>query len=569
MMTCQTGAGLPPAAAIPLPRAEADQNAPPAAAPAPSSDMVSLGAPTPPAPPPKPVRLSVNPQDPKVMSPSEVELPRNVVGNLSNSRIQIADKKPVPKPDANGNFLGTPGTRPFQQANAFAATHRTLTMFERELGHKIDWSFSGPLRVRTKDSTGLNAFYSKITGTLNFMGDKDKKTKEQVETSESFEIVSHEAGHATLDGLRPGMLGYFSPVEAMAFHEAFGDVAAMLTSLGDAQVLDHVVAQTGGDLRKDNVAARVGEQLSAAINHNLLNSEKPEGWTIRNANNTLKYKKPDSLPDNPADENQLGKEPHNFSRVWSGAMWDVMVAVASKSQADGATASDAIAKARDVLRSLTAHAVELSPDRLDKLSQMAAAMLRADARYLEGAYTDVLTRVFKARNIATAAADQTGVVEGVSLRPTKTPATPMEAYAWLATHRDQLTVPSDVPLTMRSLVLNDRGETFVTFDYVQEVPIGDRYCTDLGGAFTLGFEADGRVFHSMWEPVDADMIAQAEETIAGHLRRGEIRGMLDAQGRHAWTGSASSLPPVGEVDATPRAGALAHRIKLVRIPWAD
>jgi hypothetical protein len=41
-----------------------------------------------------------------------------------------------------------------------------------------------------------NAYYNKKDGTLNFFHFKDKKTGQTIHTGKSFDIGSHETGHA-------------------------------------------------------------------------------------------------------------------------------------------------------------------------------------------------------------------------------------------------------------------------------------------------------------------------------------------------------------------------------------
>jgi Fungalysin metallopeptidase (M36) len=528
-------------------------------------DVVSFAAP---APTTKgTVQVSYNPQDPTVMSTSTKEVAASEVGtNLSNARIKMDDKVAA-KPDANGNFIGEPGTRAYQQAESFIAADSALRLFEGALGHDIKWNFSGALKVHPLGGDGFNAYYQQQDGSINFLGEVDKKTKQRLEASESLEVVSHECGHAILDGLRPGLLGWFSSTEAGAFHEAFGDTVAMLTSMQDDRVLDKLVEQTGGDLHKENIVAKMGEQLSQGINDNYLNDSKPADWTIRNANNALKYQDPKNLPDNPSDETKLGKEVHNFSRVWSATMWDVVAAIASDAQSKGASPKAAIIQGRDALLTLISHGVELGPDRMKKYSQIAASMLAADTRYEHGAYQQILKQAFAARNISTVESAHVDLTASPSLRAAQAPRNLTEATAWLTTHRSQLNVPAEVPLQPRSLVTNKQGETFATFDYVQEVPIGEQYATDLGGTLTVGFDRNGNVFHSLFEPVDAEQIAAATETIEGHIARGEIRGIAAPSGHEVAAPAAGR--PAGEVVPSSNQSALAGRIRIARIPSAE
>ena len=70
----------------------------------------------------------------------------------------------------------------------------------------------------------------------------------------SVDVVSHEAGHAFLDVIRPDL--FDTPyLETNAFHEAFGDCVAILTSLADPEVRAALLKQRSeaveDELRRD------------------------------------------------------------------------------------------------------------------------------------------------------------------------------------------------------------------------------------------------------------------------------------------------------------------------------
>src|SRR5690606_11574372 len=105
-----------------------------------------------------------------------------------------------------------------------------------------------------------NAFYARQMKGIHFFDVKGTST------GNSGEVVSHEAGHAILDAIRPNYLGG-TGAETGAFHEAFGDVLAMLMTLGNDQAVDKIVAQTeGGDLStKRNALSDMGEDFGNQI----------------------------------------------------------------------------------------------------------------------------------------------------------------------------------------------------------------------------------------------------------------------------------------------------------------
>lgn len=481
-------------------------------------------APQPPAPPAPTasadVRVSYNPQDPLVMPSGETRVPRAEIGaDMSNARMKMADGAPTVKPDADGNYLFASGTTGFQQVNTFVSANRPLRLMEKALGHEIPWAFSGQLDIHPHAGSGFNAFYARQTHSINFYDGSDPIRKKTVAASESLEVVSHEAGHAILDGMKPGMLGMFAGAEGQAFHESFGDMLAILTTLQDDRVVDRVVAETGGDLRKQNVVAALGEDLSLGINNSAFNGGKPAGWTIRNAINSFTYADPKTLPSRPSNDNELGREAHNFSRLFTGAFYDILNGLTAKEMAAGKSPADAIKAARDVMTPLLARMVELGPNRMKKYQEMADAMVAADKRDFNGAHLDVITSVFANRKIrpATASAQQVPDLRlDGALRSNE------DAVKFLDANRPALGVPADAPLLPASRWSNARGEQFVRYDYTQDASVGKNLSTQVGGSLTVAFDRDGKLFHSLWEPVDKEQIDLVKDAVDFHFAEGDI-----------------------------------------------
>lgn len=493
--------------------------------PIPSQPTPGAASPAKQAPEPGPrdefVRFRYNPQDPLAMTGGETLLPREAVtAPLEGPRIKVSDGT-LEGPDAQGNYLFEDGTRGFQQATSFVSATRTLNLVERALGHKVEWawSFGDQLTVRPHYGEGFNAFYSRQMHSVAFFDGHDPVRNKTVHSCESLEVVSHEAGHAILDGMKPGLVGWFGSVEAEAFHESFGDVLAFLVTLQDDRVLDGLVQATGGDLRRENFVARMGEELSQGINHARLGSRKPPEWTIRNANNALRYEDPSGLPERPDDDTKLGREPHNFSRLFTGATWDVLAGLTAENRAAGQDPRRAIASARDTLLPLFLRGVELGPDRMKHYNQMAEALLRADARDNDGRHAELIARLFVARDILP------GPPAAVpDLQVDRVPVLAAEAQSLLEDHRDTLGIPAGLPLEARAITRNDRGETLIRFGYAEERDLGNGLSTELGGTLTLGFDAGGRLFHRLFEPVDDEQVELAREAVEMHMAAGDIRG---------------------------------------------
>lgn len=494
-------------------------------------DRLERSAPTetpapsqPPAPQPDPaateVRVSYNPQDSLVMPGGETRVPRADIGaDLSNPRMKMADSTPTVKPDAEGNYLFAPGTKGFQQANTFVSAERPLRMMEQGVGHEIPWAFSGKLDIHPHAGGGFNAYYSRQGKSINFFDGNDPIRKKTIAASESLEVVSHEAGHAILDGMKPGMLGWFASAEAEAFHESFGDMIAILTTLQDDRVVDRVVEQTGGDLKKQNIVAALGEDLSLGINNSVFDGAKPAGWTIRNAINSFTYADPKTLPSSPKDDNQLGREAHNFSRLFTGAFYDILNGLTAKEMAAGKTPGDAIKAARDVLTPLLARTVELGPNRMKKYQEMADAMVAADKKDFNGAHLDVITSVFANRKIRPATAPKPELPD---VRLEGPLSSNDDAAKFLATHRPALGVAADAPLRPAARWTNERGEQFVRYDYTQDASVGQNLSTQVAGSLTVAFDRDGKLFHSLYEPIDKQQLDLVKDIVDFHFAEGDI-----------------------------------------------
>jgi hypothetical protein len=184
----------------------------------------------------------------------------------------------------------------------------------------------------------LNAFYDGRS--LKFFYGNNPQTGKTVFTCESSDVVTHELGHAILDTWRPDLWTVQS-VEILAFHESFGDILAILAAFARNELIDFVLAETGGDLKKSNVVSRLAEEMGAAIYASL----NRQADSLRNAVNDFKYTPPEQLPYNPLDG--LGSEPHNFSRLFTGAFYDMLAFRHQQLVQEGQTPHFALEMARD------------------------------------------------------------------------------------------------------------------------------------------------------------------------------------------------------------------------------
>ena len=339
--------------------------------------------------PTKEATFSYNPQDQLVMEPGTLTLP-GVRADGSTAKF-VQDS---PLPAKNGNYVYDKTDKNFHGANAFAAANTTLNIFEAANGEPIKWARTDRLVVHGDEGQDLNAYYD--GNGLHFFHEPIEG--KNVYSGDSGEVVGHEAGHAILDALRPAYFNLWG-TEPGAFHESFGDVLAMLASFKDKRVLDRVLEQTGGDLSKFNISAALGEELGVAINK--VSGENATGGDYtRNAINEFKYQDPATLPRDGGPD-KLHAEVHDFSRLWTGAFYEIFTAMVNGHKAAGLDAGAAISKAADEGLKMTADLFKkgYAPEGNFKYKDMAQALIKSENDHNGGKYTGLISKVMTDRKI--------------------------------------------------------------------------------------------------------------------------------------------------------------------------
>ena len=204
------------------------------------------------------------------------------------------------------------------------------------------------LAVLPRAGKQLNAYYDRQS--LRYFYDQDRHGK-MIYLCESSEVVAHECGHAILDALRPDFWSTAS-LETFAFHEAFGDVTAIVATMQWDQVLNKAIKDTNGDLHQSNILSMIGEDVGLILG-------MQQG--LRNAFNTFYYTPPENLPSS-APDNQLCGECHSFGRVFLGAWYELMVDIYDHHKSLGMDAKTALIQARDVAYLLLLNAVVQTPN---------------------------------------------------------------------------------------------------------------------------------------------------------------------------------------------------------------
>lgn len=482
------------------------------------------------------VSVVVYPQDPFVSGPEVRRMSaRDIAPGLVNARVRIQDTDgEAAQPDSQGNYLFWPGTREFDQVNSFYYTTFTLRMFERYARRLLPWSFPAVrITVDPHSGNGANAFYNEQDRLIGFHG--FALNGEVISAAQSADIVSHETAHAILDGLRDLYNESFG-LGPTAFHEAFGDMSAMLVALHDDSLISRVLDWTGGDLRLDNFITTVGEQLTERLR--TMAEVNTRTVYLRNAFNKLQQLSFDALPYtsfNP--ETELSREGHNYSRLFSGAFYDIMVGIYER-----LTQSDhpriAVHRARDIVGYLLVCAVELGPVGEFDFADMAKAFLSADQVINGGAYCDVLAQVFEGRHILPRAEADRWLDAVRALPDVRLPEAINSAMA-SATFLEEkiipaLKLPTDAELIPMSAYRNAAGYAYLTYFAHHRMTLeGQQFAQfngsnlDVFGGLTLMFDSDNRLCSIFHRPVTDEDVRQIRILTAELIQRGLIASTLN------------------------------------------
>lgn len=180
----------------------------------------------------------------------------------------------------------------FHQQFVYAVMMTTIKNFEKALGRKILWAenilrpaekadkekraevqfeFVRRLRVYPHALRQANAFYDPNRKALLFGYFTASAANPQLQLSGatvftclSHDIIAHETTHAILDGVHRRYIDATHP-DTRAFHEAFADIVALFQHFSFPEVLRHQIAETRGDLKRQNLLGQLAQQFGQAI----------------------------------------------------------------------------------------------------------------------------------------------------------------------------------------------------------------------------------------------------------------------------------------------------------------
>jgi len=247
-------------------------------------------------------------QDPTVQEIGirKAYLPNPVLAGPHDPRITIQGMTPV-TPNVFGDLIEAPGTPAFDSVHTFTVVRQTLTMYQRALNNPVPWQWNvgnntDPLKVHPHAGVTQNAYYSRNDKALMFFYfDTQHPTPHTVFTCQSLDIVSHETGHAVLDGLKPNWMTS-NVAQTGALHEAFGDITAIFLALSQFDQVEAIIAQTKAYLHDKTFLSDLAEEFGLALG-------RTNG--LRNADNDLKL-------------SQVTNEVHDLSQCFTGTIYDIL-----------------------------------------------------------------------------------------------------------------------------------------------------------------------------------------------------------------------------------------------------
>jgi hypothetical protein len=339
--------------------------------------------------------------------PSASDVPLEQVPYMTLNKLEVDGIKWKIQGDVPDIGLYKPGTSEFQFCQINSTLYRCIKLWKNVFQEAFkSWSSTESLTVipeldyRTvpRAEDGFNAFYDRDN--LAFFYDSDNITQKQVYTCESVDVVAHECGHGCLDAVQPDFWDAILP-EIPAFHEAFGDCSAILTTLTDNSVRKAFL-KTHDPLKESNLVSRLAEQLGHGI-FSRYGRDRSDEKSLRDAINDYKYKNPTTLPDEGPDT-VLTKEGHSFARVFGGAFYGSLVRIYQLLAQEIPDKDQALTQAADSMGRVFGEGVLSTSVTPVLYREIALGMLKADDRLFRGKYRQAIIDAFVEKNILSSVA---------------------------------------------------------------------------------------------------------------------------------------------------------------------
>lgn len=277
--------------------------------------------------------------------------------------------------DSGGGF--PLGTKQQQASGLRQMVNEALVFMSGKSPKRISkWAATSNLTLSPRAGVDLNAYYDRKS--LKFFYFTDNVRAKVVYASDSRTVVTHEFGHALLDIIRPDLWDLVSD-EVWAFHEAFGDMVAILNNLQYDGLIDYALT-ANPDLTQSNAITRLAADMGIGL-YDITNGQ--DGVLkncLRDATIKYTYVSPSSLPSDGRDD-QLLNEPHSFSRVFVSMFWSLVVQFTnSYMTVEKLAKKQALLRTRDTLASYIMQAATTAPANTKFFKSVCLEMLVADTK---------------------------------------------------------------------------------------------------------------------------------------------------------------------------------------------
>ena len=294
-------------------------------------------------------------------------------------------------PSGQFSFVHDPDSIQTASVTAFYIATQAIDQAECWAKRFIPWGNDGRLDIviyRTEECQGSYDFTTKQVRVGLF--DREDETVVSI----SPDVVAHEAGHAIIGALKPGLTARNST----ALHEGLADAFAAMIILSDPDVVARVLNDTGGHLQRDNEAARLVEEASSKTElemagnsadsnprclRSLVNSEKLDCEKLDLYDRYMSYSTRFAWRGNP----------YSVGQCISGALYDLFVSLYERETAAGMRREKAVGDARMITGSLMLLALDFVGEHGVALHEYALALLRADSVFYNGVHTNQLCNV--------------------------------------------------------------------------------------------------------------------------------------------------------------------------------
>lgn len=213
----------------------------------------------------------------------------------------------LPGPDGHFDHFEV-GTRSFNAAHMYGTLRFVLDIWESYFERKVEWHFSKHFArlelIPHLDWDNAQSGYGFIETGYGF--DEDYG---QHPFCLNFDILSHELGHSFVYALVGIPAIEHVTAEYVGFQEAASDIVALLSTLHFKSVVDHILAETRGNIYAPNELNRFAE-LSPT-------------HQIRSASNSIRM---GDVPDVRIPFERLSEpDRHLLSQPLTGAVFDILV----------------------------------------------------------------------------------------------------------------------------------------------------------------------------------------------------------------------------------------------------